>query len=103
MKKLLSWTCSLLAVAFTYSAVLAADTVSPAEASQFIGQKATVYGTVASATFASRTKGQPTFLTLTRRTRDRSSRSSYGAVTGAFSIMPPKYFTGARRYALPAW
>jgi len=64
MKKLLAWTCSLLAVAFTYSAVLAADTVSPAEASQFIGQKATVYGTVASATFASRTKGQPTFLNL---------------------------------------
>jgi DNA/RNA endonuclease YhcR with UshA esterase domain len=38
--------------------------VSPAEASSYIGQKATVCGTVASATFASRTKGQPTFLNL---------------------------------------
>ena len=64
MKKLLAWTCFLLAVAFIYSAVLAADTVSPAEASSYIGQKATVCGTVASATFASRVKGQPTFLNL---------------------------------------
>jgi hypothetical protein len=42
-------------------------TITPAEARQHVGQVATVCGTVASATFAARSRGQPTFLNLERR------------------------------------
>ena len=42
----------------------AEDTTKPAQAIKYVGKKATVCGTVASATYASRTKGKPTFLNL---------------------------------------
>ena len=38
--------------------------ISPADAQKYIGEKKTVCGMVASATYAVRTKGQPTFLNL---------------------------------------
>ncbi len=40
------------------------ETVTPEDAAKFIGQQKTVCGTVASAHFAARSKGQPTFLNL---------------------------------------
>jgi len=44
--------------------VLADQTIPAAEAAKHVGEKATVCGVVASASYASRTKGQPTFLNL---------------------------------------
>lgn len=44
--------------------VLAQDTIPAAEAAKHVGEKATVCGVVASASYASRSKGQPTFLNL---------------------------------------
>lgn len=44
--------------------VFAEQTISPAEAANHVGEKATVCGVVASARYASRSKGQPTFLNL---------------------------------------
>lgn len=41
-----------------------AATLTPAQAKNHLGENATVCGSVASATFAARTKGQPTFLNL---------------------------------------
>jgi hypothetical protein len=43
---------------------LAQDSISANDAARFIGQQKTVCGTVASAKYASRSKGNPTFLNL---------------------------------------
>ena len=40
------------------------QSIKPTEAQKFIGEKKTVCGMVASATYANRTKGQPIFLNL---------------------------------------
>lgn len=40
------------------------QSISPADAQKYIGEKKTVCGMVATATYAVRTKGQPTFLNL---------------------------------------
>ena len=40
------------------------QSIRPSDAQKYIGQEKTVCGLVASATFATRTKGQPTFLNL---------------------------------------
>jgi preprotein translocase subunit SecG len=54
---------SILILAFAASA-LAQETISPYAASRFIGQQKTVCGMVASAKYAARSKGRPTFLNL---------------------------------------
>ena len=40
------------------------QSIKPADAGKYVGEKKTVCGMVASATYAVRTKGQPTFLNL---------------------------------------
>ena len=57
----------LLLASFIMAEPLAAasqEAIRAVDAEKYVGQKATVCGIVASATFASRTKGQPTFLNL---------------------------------------
>lgn len=54
---------SILIFAFTVPAS-AQETISPEDAAKFIGQQKTVCGKVASANYATRSKGQPTFLNL---------------------------------------
>jgi hypothetical protein len=44
--------------------IFAEQSLSAAEAAKHVGEKATVCGVVASASYASRAKGQPTFLNL---------------------------------------
>jgi DNA/RNA endonuclease YhcR with UshA esterase domain len=56
---------SILILTFAASA-FAQETVTPEDAAKFIGQQKTVCGTVASAHYATRTKGQPTFLNLNK-------------------------------------
>jgi hypothetical protein len=56
---------SILFLALTVSA-FAQETISPEDAAKFIGQQKTVCGTVASAHYAARSKGQPTFLNLNK-------------------------------------
>jgi len=51
---------SLVSIAY------AQETISPEDAAKYIGQQKTVCGTVASAHFAAKTKGQPTFINLDR-------------------------------------
>jgi micrococcal nuclease len=46
------------------SVAFAQETITPKDAAKFIGQQKTVCGTVASAHFATRSKGQPTFINL---------------------------------------
>jgi hypothetical protein len=54
---------TIFILSFTVSA-FAQETISPDNAAKFIGQQKTVCGTVASAHYAARTKGQPTFINL---------------------------------------
>jgi len=57
----------LLAVALLVGLVSLAysqDTIIPEDAAKFIGQQKTVCGMVASAHYATRSKGQPTFINL---------------------------------------
>ena len=56
---------SIIILAFTASA-FAQETVSPDDAAKVIGQQKTVCGVVASAHYATRSKGQPTFLNLNK-------------------------------------
>jgi hypothetical protein len=44
------------------SLVYAQESVTPEDAAKFVGQQKTVCGTVASAHFAAKSKGQPTFI-----------------------------------------
>jgi len=46
------------------STAIAQETITPQDAVKFICQQKTVCGTVASAHFAARSKGQPTFINL---------------------------------------
>jgi hypothetical protein len=55
----------ILFLSFTFPAY-SQITISPEEAINHIGEKGTVCGVVASATYSARTKGQPTFLNLNR-------------------------------------
>lgn len=55
----------ILFLALTVSA-FAQETISPEDAANYIGQQKTVCGTVASAHYATRSKGQPTFLNLNK-------------------------------------
>ena len=48
------------------STAVAQEKVSPSEAAKLVGKKATVCGQVASANFAARSRGRPTFLNLDR-------------------------------------
>jgi micrococcal nuclease len=55
----------LLFVLFGFLSIsLAQETISPQDAANFIGESKTVCGTVASAHFAAKVKGQPTFINL---------------------------------------
>lgn len=55
---------SIIALALTGLITSPADQITAAEAKNYIGQTKTVCGVVASARYAERTKGQPTFLNL---------------------------------------
>lgn len=57
---------ALFAVLLLVPGAAQAANVSPEEASRHVGETATVCGTVASAHFADRARGRPTFLNLDR-------------------------------------
>jgi len=56
----------ILAFLFIVQSVFAADSISPEDAINHIGQQATVCGNVSSTNFSPKAKGQPTFLNLNR-------------------------------------
>jgi hypothetical protein len=54
----------VLSVAGGFPAFAQEKTITASDAGKFVGQKATVCGIVATTTFASKSKGQPTFLNI---------------------------------------
>ncbi|MGP8153588.1 MAG: DNA-binding protein [Smithella sp.] len=87
----------IVSILLTASIAFSADSISPEDAINHIGNEATVCGTVASTHFSFRSKGQPTFLNLNRPyphhiftaliwTSDRSK----------FHDIPEKYYKNKR-------
>jgi hypothetical protein len=71
----------------------AAD-LTPAQAAQHVGEKATVCGTIAGAHYAERSDGQPTFINLDRPYPDPVfTIVIWGDYRGKFSP-PPETWTG---------
>jgi opacity protein-like surface antigen len=56
----------ILSFLLTASVVFSADTITPEDAINHIGQQATVCGNVVGTHYSSRTKGQPTFLNFNK-------------------------------------
>lgn len=67
MQRKLSYWASILVVGLLLTvSALAADSITALEAGEHIGETKTVCGTVASAHFATHSRGHPTFLNLDR-------------------------------------
>jgi len=62
--KVLVLSIHILALVALTASAFAQEIISADDAAKFIGQRKTVCGTVASANYATRSKGQPTFLNL---------------------------------------
>jgi len=56
----------LLTTSFQITAALAQERIRPSDAERYIGKRVAVCGQVASANFAARSRGRPTFLNLDR-------------------------------------
>jgi len=81
----------------TNVSVLTAEEITSSEAAAHVGQKATVCGIVASATFAFRTKGQPTFLNFDQpHPRQVFTAVIWGSDRGQFDPPPEQAFKGRR-------
>jgi len=61
MKRVICWAIASL---LTLTALVAKEAITAAQATEHVGEVETVRGIVVSATYASRAKGQPTFLNL---------------------------------------
>jgi DNA/RNA endonuclease YhcR with UshA esterase domain len=81
---------------FTYTASLVrADVITAAQAAQHVGEVQTVRGVVVSATYAPRTKGQPTFLNLDKPYPDKIfTVVNWGSDRGKFATPPETAFKG---------
>jgi len=77
--------------------VAAQDRLTPTEAASYIGKNATVCGQVASATYAARSRGRPTFLNLDRPYPNPIFTALiWGEDRGKFSGSPEKTYSGKR-------
>jgi micrococcal nuclease len=87
----------IVSVLLTASIVFAADTISPEDAINHIGQQATVCGKVASTHFAARSKGQPTFINLNRRYPNQIfTVLIWGSDRSKFPGAPENYYSNKR-------
>ncbi len=77
--------------------LFAADRISAADAAKYIGKSATVCGRVASATYASRTRGEPTFINLDRPYPNQIFTAViWGDNRSKFSPPPESAYSGKR-------
>jgi hypothetical protein len=71
------------------------QTLTPAEAANHTGEQGTVCGTVASAHFANRTRGQPTFINLDRPYPNQIFTALiWGSDRSKFNHAPETYYPG---------
>jgi DNA/RNA endonuclease YhcR with UshA esterase domain len=73
------------------------ESISPAEAHKFVGETKTVCGKVASATYAARSRGRPTFLNLDQPyPRQVFTVVIWGSDRNRFKSPPEVFFKGKR-------
>jgi len=71
------------------------ELIKPNEAEKYVGKEKTVCGTVASATYATRTKGQPTFLNLDQPFPNQIfTVVIWGSDRKKFNDPPEKFYKG---------
>ncbi len=86
---IMAFLAGLLSIAY------AQETITPEDAAKFIGQQKTVCGTVASAHYAPRSKGQPTFLNLNKPYPDQVfTVLIWGSDRGKFEKSPETLYYG---------
>jgi hypothetical protein len=96
MKKISSVICLVIFFLFA-NIVFAADTISPEDAINHIGQQATVCGNVSSTHFSSRSKGQPTFINLNRPYPNQIfTVLIWGSDRSKFPGAPENYYSNKR-------
>jgi DNA/RNA endonuclease YhcR with UshA esterase domain len=90
----------LLGLAFLICAsnsIAQQETIDPIDAHKYIGMEKTVCGTVASATYAVRTKGRPTFLNLDQPYPNQIfTVLIWGSDRNKFKNPPESFFKGKR-------
>jgi DNA/RNA endonuclease YhcR with UshA esterase domain len=83
----------VLCILLTASVVFSANTITPEDAINHIGQQATVCGNVASAKYSTRSNRQPTFLNLNRPYPHHIFTALiWGADRSKFSNPPEVYY-----------
>ena len=77
--------------------IAAQERISPTEASKYVGKPTIVCGQVASATFAARSRGRPTFLNLDRPYPNQVFTALiWGKNRDKFSSPPEKAYSGKK-------
>ena len=77
------------------SITFAQESITPEDAAKFIGQQKTVCGTVASAHFAAKVKGQPTFINLDKPYPNQVfAVLIWGSDRGKFEQSPETLYSG---------
>ena len=77
------------------SIAYAQETIAPENGAKFIGQQKTLCGTVASAHYATRSKGQPTFLNLNKPYPNQVfTVLIWGSDRGKFDKPPESLYSG---------
>ncbi len=79
------------------SVAYAQETITPENAAKFIGEQKTVCGTVASAHYAAKSKGQPTFLNLDKPYPGQVFTALiWGTERGKFPKPPEEMYSGQK-------
>ncbi len=87
----------VLIVCFQTVATEAQQRINPSDAQQYVGKRATVCGRVASAFYAARSRGRPTFLNLDRPYPNATFTAViWGEKRSKFSEPPERGYQGKR-------
>lgn len=87
----------IVSILLTAGIAFSADSISPEEAINHVGQQAIVCGTVASTHYSYRSKGQPTFLNLNKPYPHHIFTALiWGSDRSKFHDAPEKYYKNKR-------
>ncbi len=87
----------VLIASFQTTAALAQERIRPSDAERYIGKRVTVCGQVASANFAARSRGRPTFLNLDRPYPNQIfTIVIWGDNRAKFGSSPEQFYRGRR-------
>ncbi len=95
MRRITTVSIAVIVFLACYLTSPAQERITPADAANYVGKNVTVCGKVASATYAARSKGRPTFLNLDRPYPNQIFTALiWGESRGKFSTPPDKAYSG---------